>query len=103
MTEVHTAALGRNPLGTFHALDVAHKYVENIPSPPRLSARAILWTRSFCFVNDEIDGLRLSKSGEHPPVNIGNPNESTILECAPTGLEGDRVEEPDSLRTASPG
>jgi len=40
-------------------------------------------TRSFCYVSDEIDGfLRLSKSDEHMPVNIGNPNEFTILECA---------------------
>ncbi|MBZ5683820.1 MAG: SDR family oxidoreductase [Acidobacteriia bacterium] len=40
-------------------------------------------TRSFCFVSDEIDGfLRLAKSDEHMPVNIGNPNEFTILECA---------------------
>jgi len=40
-------------------------------------------TRSFCYVSDEIDGfLRLAKSAEHYPVNIGNPNEFTILECA---------------------
>ncbi len=40
-------------------------------------------TRSFCYVSDEIDGfLRLSKSDEHLPVNIGNPNEFTIVECA---------------------
>ena len=40
-------------------------------------------TRSFCYVRDEIEGfLRLSKSDEHLPVNIGNPNEFTILECA---------------------
>jgi len=40
-------------------------------------------TRSFCYVSDEIDGfLRLSKSDEHLPVNIGNPNKFTILECA---------------------
>jgi dTDP-glucose 4,6-dehydratase len=40
-------------------------------------------TRSFCYVSDEIDGfLRLSKSDEHLPVNIGNPKEFTILECA---------------------
>jgi dTDP-glucose 4,6-dehydratase len=40
-------------------------------------------TRSFCFVSDLVDGIvRLSKSGEHDPVNIGNPNEWTILECA---------------------
>jgi dTDP-glucose 4,6-dehydratase len=40
-------------------------------------------TRSFCYVSDEVDGiLRLSKSAEHDPVNIGNPVEFTILECA---------------------
>jgi dTDP-glucose 4,6-dehydratase len=40
-------------------------------------------TRSFCYVSDEIDGIvRLSRSSEHDPVNIGNPNEFTILECA---------------------
>jgi dTDP-glucose 4,6-dehydratase len=40
-------------------------------------------TRSFCYVSDEIDGfLRLAKSSEHLPVNIGNPSEFTILECA---------------------
>jgi dTDP-glucose 4,6-dehydratase len=40
-------------------------------------------TRSFCYVSDEVDGfLRLSRSAEHLPVNIGNPNEWTILECA---------------------
>jgi len=40
-------------------------------------------TRSFCYVSDEIDGfLRLAKSNEPLPVNIGNPNEFTILQCA---------------------
>jgi dTDP-glucose 4,6-dehydratase len=40
-------------------------------------------TRSFCYVSDEVDGiLRLSKVEEHDPVNIGNPVEFTILECA---------------------
>jgi dTDP-glucose 4,6-dehydratase len=40
-------------------------------------------TRSFCYVSDEIEGiLRLSRSDEHFPVNIGNPDEFTILECA---------------------
>jgi len=40
-------------------------------------------TRSFCYVSDEIEGfLRLSKSDEHLPVNLGNPDEFTILECA---------------------
>ena len=40
-------------------------------------------TRSFCYVSDEIEGfIRLAKSSEHFPVNIGNPTEFTILECA---------------------
>ena len=40
-------------------------------------------TRSFCYVSDEIEGiLRLARSSEHDPVNIGNPTEFTILECA---------------------
>lgn len=40
-------------------------------------------TRSFCYVSDLIDGIvRLSKSDEHLPVNIGNSEEWTILECA---------------------
>jgi dTDP-glucose 4,6-dehydratase len=45
-------------------------------------------TRSFCYVSDEIEGfLRLAKSDEHMPVNIGNPNEFTILECAQVVLK----------------
>lgn len=45
-------------------------------------------TRSFCYVSDEIDGfLRLAKSSEHSPVNIGNPVEFTILECAKRVIE----------------
>jgi dTDP-glucose 4,6-dehydratase len=45
-------------------------------------------TRSFCFVADLIEGiLRLSRSEEHMPTNIGNPVEFTILECAQAVLE----------------
>jgi dTDP-glucose 4,6-dehydratase len=45
-------------------------------------------TRSFCYVDDLIEGiLRLSRSDEHFPVNIGNPDEFTILECAQAVLE----------------
>lgn len=45
-------------------------------------------TRSFCYVEDLIEGIvRLSRSDEHLPVNIGNPDEFTILECAQTVLE----------------
>ena len=40
-------------------------------------------TRSFCYVSDLIEGIyRLMQSEEHFPVNIGNPNEITILEFA---------------------
>jgi dTDP-glucose 4,6-dehydratase len=40
-------------------------------------------TRSFCYVSDLIEGiLRLSRSEDHMPVNIGNDVEWTILECA---------------------
>lgn len=40
-------------------------------------------TRSFCYVDDLIDGIvKLLASDEHFPVNIGNPNEVTILEFA---------------------
>jgi dTDP-glucose 4,6-dehydratase len=45
-------------------------------------------TRSFCYVDDLIEGImRLSRSGEHMPVNLGNPQEFTILECAQAVLE----------------
>jgi len=40
-------------------------------------------TRSFCYVDDLIDGIyRLLLSDEHLPVNLGNPDEKTILELA---------------------
>ena len=42
-----------------------------------------LQTRSFCYVSDLIDGIvRLSASSEPTPVNIGNPVEFTMIECA---------------------
>jgi dTDP-glucose 4,6-dehydratase len=44
-------------------------------------------TRSFCYVDDLIRGLYLlAASGEHLPVNLGNPGEFTILELAETVL-----------------
>ena len=40
-------------------------------------------TRSFCYVSDTVEGIyRLMQSNEHEPVNIGNPQEVTILEFA---------------------
>jgi len=45
-------------------------------------------TRSFCYVSDLIEGLvRLIRSDEHSPVNIGNPEEYTILQLAEAVLE----------------
>jgi dTDP-glucose 4,6-dehydratase len=42
-------------------------------------------TRSFCYVDDLVRGLvLLAESGEHLPVNIGNPQEMTLLELAET-------------------
>ncbi|MDL5503313.1 MAG: NAD-dependent epimerase/dehydratase family protein, partial [Candidatus Methanoperedens sp.] len=38
-------------------------------------------TRSFCYVSDEIEGIyRLMMSDYSNPVNVGNPEEHTILE-----------------------
>ncbi|MDO8525882.1 MAG: SDR family oxidoreductase [Candidatus Omnitrophota bacterium] len=40
-------------------------------------------TRSFCYVSDLVDGIyKLLMSREHDPVNIGNPNEMTLLNLA---------------------
>jgi dTDP-glucose 4,6-dehydratase len=45
-------------------------------------------TRSFCFVSDLVDGIiRLAESGYHQPVNVGNPNEFTLLELASAVIE----------------
>jgi dTDP-glucose 4,6-dehydratase len=52
-------------------------------------------TRSFCYVDDLIRGIiALAESGEHHPVNIGNPDEFTLLELAETviGVTGSRSE-----------
>jgi dTDP-glucose 4,6-dehydratase len=45
-------------------------------------------TRSFCYVDDLIAGLvALAESGVHEPVNIGNPDEMTLLEMAKMVIE----------------
>ena len=54
-----------------------------------------LQTRSFCYVDDLVDGIyRLLQSNEHLPVNIGNPDETSILDFAKTiiRLTGNSVE-----------
>src|SRR5580765_2211790 len=56
-------------------------------------------TRSFCYVSDEVDGiLRLSRAETHDPVNIGNPTEFTILECARLVLKVTGSKSPISYR-----
>jgi dTDP-glucose 4,6-dehydratase len=45
-------------------------------------------TRSFCYVDDLVRGLvALAESGVHEPVNIGNPNELSLLEMAQLVVE----------------
>jgi UDP-glucuronate decarboxylase len=45
-------------------------------------------TRSFCYVDDLVRGLvLLAESGEHLPVNLGNPREFTVLELAQAVLK----------------
>ncbi len=63
-------------------------------------------TRSFCYVDDLIEGLfRLAMSDYHQPVNIGNPDEMTLLELAEKIVQltgsalGDRVRGPADRRS----
>jgi dTDP-glucose 4,6-dehydratase len=57
-------------------------------------------TRSFCYVDDLIEGIvRLLRSGVHDPMNIGNPEEYTVLDLANmikelTGSDSEIVFEP---------
>lgn len=65
-------------------------------------------TRSFCYVDDLIDGIiLLLNSDEHLPVNIGNPHEMSILQFAEaineiTGNEGGVTYMPDDRSTRDP-
>ena len=65
-------------------------------------------TRSFCYVNDLIEGIvRLLMSDEHMPVNIGNPHEMTILQFAEAinkipGNEAGVTFRPDERSTRDP-
>ncbi len=45
-------------------------------------------TRSFCYVDDLIRGMiALAESGQHHPINVGNPNEFTLLQLAEAVIE----------------
>ena len=55
-------------------------------------------TRSFCYVDDLIEGiLRLSRSDEHLPVNIGNPDRVHHPGVRPGRAGSDRVKERTAL------
>ncbi len=61
-------------------------------------------TRSFCYVSDLIRGLvALAESGCHDPVNVGNPDEYTLLELAETIRELTGSRSGDRLRGAARG
>ena len=61
-------------------------------------------TRSFCYVDDLIAGIiALADSGEHDPVNIGNPDEFTLLELAEAVIEVTGSSLGDRLRGAADG
>jgi dTDP-glucose 4,6-dehydratase len=58
-------------------------------------------TRSFCYVTDLIDGLvRMLASDQPGPVNLGNPNEISILELAETVLRLTGSDSPLEFRPA---
>lgn len=45
-------------------------------------------TRSFCYVDDLVRGMiALAESGQHQPINVGNPNEFTLLALAEAVIE----------------
>jgi dTDP-glucose 4,6-dehydratase len=57
-------------------------------------------TRSFCYISDQVEGLvKLLLSDEKEPVNIGNPDEMTILEFAHRVLEVTGSDSPISFVT----
>ena len=58
-------------------------------------------TRSFCYVDDLVRIIGLAESGYHHPVNVGNPNEVTLLELAEAVIEVHRLEVRDRLRGAA--
>ncbi|HEY6252623.1 MAG TPA: UDP-glucuronic acid decarboxylase family protein [Candidatus Angelobacter sp.] len=60
-------------------------------------------TRSFCYVSDLVEGImRLAQVNEPLPVNIGNPTEFTVLECARKVIEVTRSTSKICFRDALP-
>ena len=79
---------------------VSNFIVQSLNSEPITIYGDGLQTRSFCFVDDEIDGIfRLYDRGDEGPTNIGNPGEYTVLDLANmivelTGTKSQIVREP---------
>ncbi len=72
-----------NSIGPRGVYDEAKRYAEAMTGKPLTVYGDGKQTRSFCFVSDLIEGIyRLMLSDEHLPVNIGNPQEITILQFA---------------------
>src|SRR5215203_2777687 len=79
-----------NPIGPRGVYDEAKRYAEalTLAYKPLTVFGDGSQTRSFCYVDDLIRGLiALVESGVHDPVNIGNPNEMTLLDMAKTVVE----------------
>ena len=67
---------------------VSNLLVQALAGKPLTIYGAGQQTRSFCYVDDEVEGfLRLLDSDHVGPVNIGNPNEFTVRELADLVLE----------------
>ena len=59
-------------------------------------------TRSFCYVDDLIEGLfRLADSGEHEPVNLGNPDRALAAGAGAGHRRRDRLPQPDRVPGAA--
>ncbi|MBE9101735.1 UDP-glucuronic acid decarboxylase family protein [Vacuolonema iberomarrocanum] len=64
---------------------VSNFIVQTLQNKPLTVYGDGLQTRSFCFVSDLVEGLMRLMNGSHlGPVNLGNPDEYTILELAQT-------------------
>src|ERR1700728_3895225 len=80
---LHTLKVGS--YGTHHTLGLAKAHRARFLTASTSDGSQ---TRPFCYVDDLIRGIiALSESGHHDPVNIGNPNEFTLLELAEQVIE----------------
>ena len=72
-----------NPIGPRGVYDEAKRYAEALTDKPLTVFGDGTQTRSFCYVDDLIRGLvLLAESGVHEPVNLGNPDEMSLIDMA---------------------